>query len=398
MMTREIQVWFLFFFTFDAYSKLVNEQVQFMKIYKQFLFLFLFGIPVFSQNTYLLEGTLGTATIFMEITEYENNYIEGNYFYQKSLKDIRLNGKFEETSYRLFFGNDYGEEEYQEKFELTKTKSEFSGQWKNKAGKTIAVRLNKIDFSKYKSFKNENSENNLDLVKLSLLNFTQDSISTYKNQEIIWLKETHCNAPFFRLGKTFSEETKKNINPVLVNIHEEMTLNQLSCSSPFSYNEGKGIDYSISIGYLDENLLGFQVFSSYFCGGAHPDFGGDGYLIDMHHGKRYDIDSIIAFDESVTSYGDENFEQFSTYRATFFAPKLFELINQKEKFGTANNEEDYCDYTEKEIWEFPQWNFTTKGIEFTPVFARVARSCEHPFLIDFKDLKPFKNTNFPYDF
>lgn len=333
----------------------------------------------------------------MEITEYDNNYIEGNYFYQKSLKDIRLNGKFNDDNYTLFFGNDYGEETYQEQFELTKTKNDFSGKWENKAGKRITVVLKKIDFTKYASFKNEASDNNLDVIKLSLLNFTQDSISTYKNQEIIWLKETHCNAPFFRLGKTFSEETKKKINVILANTHSEMTLNQLNCSSPFSYNEGNGIEYNISIGYLNENLLGYQIFSSYFCGGAHPDFGGEGNLIDMHTGKSYDIDSILAFDMSVTSYGDENFEQFSTYRATYFAPKLFELIHPNEQFGTANNEDDYCDYTEKEIWDFPQWNFTEKGIEFTPIFARVARSCEKPFLVEFERLKKYKNITFPYD-
>ncbi|NHN27449.1 hypothetical protein FIA58_017350 [Flavobacterium jejuense] len=367
-----------------------------MKFYLQICLTLLFSLPLFSQNTYYLEGKLGKSTIFMEITEYDNNYIEGNYFYQKSLKDIRLNGKFNEATYVLFFGNDYGEEEYQEKFELLKTTNDFSGKWKNKAGKTIAVQLKKIDFNKYNSLNNQEIENNLDLVKLSLLNFTQDSISTYKNQEIIWLKETHCNAPFFRLGKTFSEETKKNINTILAKTHTEMTLNQLSCSSPFSYNEGNGIEYSISIGFLNDNLLGYQIFSSYFCGGAHPDFGGEGNLIDMHTGKNYDIDSILAFDKSVTSYGDENFEQFSTYRATFFAPKLFKLINQNEKFGTSNNEDDYCDYTENEIWDFPQWNFTEKGIEFTPVFARVARSCEMAFLVDFEKLKPFKNPSFPY--
>ena len=105
----------------------------------------------FAQNTYYLEGKLGKSVIFMEISEYDNNYLEGNYFYEKSLKDIRLNGKFNAQSYNLYFGNDYEETEFEEKFELTKVNSDFIGQWKNKAGKNIAVTLKKIDFSKYKS-------------------------------------------------------------------------------------------------------------------------------------------------------------------------------------------------------------------------------------------------------
>ena len=57
-----------------------------------------------------------------------------------------------------------------------------------------------------------------------------------------------------------------------------MAINQLSCSNYSAYNDAEGIDYSTSISYWDSNLLGFSNFSSYFCGGAHPDFGSTGYL------------------------------------------------------------------------------------------------------------------------
>ena len=55
-----------------------------MKITFKILFFLLIPILSFAQNTYYLEGKLGKSVIFMEISEYDNNYLEGNYFYEKS--------------------------------------------------------------------------------------------------------------------------------------------------------------------------------------------------------------------------------------------------------------------------------------------------------------------------
>ncbi|WP_130733491.1 hypothetical protein [Flavobacterium sp. J27] len=381
-----------------------------MNIAFKILFFLLISWQIPAQNTYFLEGKLGKSIIYMEITEYDNNYIEGNYFYQTSLKDIRLNGKYNEDSYTLYFGNDYGEDFFEEKFELVKKESNFKGKWKNKAGKSINITLRTIDFDRFKKTFSTEIEEDLSLVKLNYLHFIQDSITIHKNQEIIWFKETHCEVPFFRLGNTFSEEIKNKINPILTSKHNKLVLNQLGCSSPFNYNTGTGIEYTTTLSYLTEDLLGFHIFSSYFCGGAHPDFGGEGNLIDLQTGKEFTLDEIIAFDTSVTVYSEKNFSRFAAYRNTYFAPKLFEIINLKENFETPKEEkeeekeeeneegEGFCNYTAITIWEFPEWNFTEKGIEFTPTFARFARNCQQPFLVEFEKIKTYKNPKFPYDF
>ncbi|VXB17955.1 conserved hypothetical protein [Flavobacterium sp. 9AF] len=369
-----------------------------MKTYLKLVFFLFINYNLFSQNTYYLEGTVGKSNIYMQITEYDNNYIEGNYFYQKSLKDIHLNGKYKDVYFTLYFGNDYGEEAFEEKFELEKINNKFTGKWVNKTGKTIPVSLKSINFTQYKKPIFKEFDDNLDLIKLNYLNFEQDSIQNYNNQQIIWYSESHCEAPFFRIGESFSTAKKNTINPILIDKHYEIALNQLSCSSPFSYNTGNGIEYSVSITFLNDNLLGYEIFSSYYCGGAHPDFGSEGNLINLHSGKKYELDEIIAFDTSVTKYSDDNFTLFSTYRNTYFAPILYELINLKQKFTQPEESEDYCDYTQLDIWNYPQWSFTEKGIEFTPVFPRVARNCEDTFLVEFESLKKYKHPNFPYNF
>jgi hypothetical protein len=228
------------------------------------------------------------------------------------------------------------------------------------------------------------------------MEFKQDSVSKFHGKELIWYSEKHCYSPFFRLGNYFSEKSKSVINPILNTIQIQNSLAQLGCSSRFEYNTGDGIEYTVKINYLNENLLGFNIFSSWFCGGAHPDFGGQGYLLDLNNGKEYEIDDILAFDKTVTNEKQGGFDAYSAYRQNFFAPKIFELINNYTQL--TNDAERDCDYTDLEIWNFPSWNITEEGIEFTPSFYRAARACEDSFLVPFESLKQFKNPKFLYNF
>ncbi len=365
-----------------------------------FLSLVLFSGLANAQEEYYLEGKINKASIFMTIDVYgsDADNVQATYFYKSSLKDIQLEGNQNKTSFNLVF-KDYSTnvEKPFEKFELTKSKdNSFKGFWINKNGKKFPVSLKPINFSKYAKASIE-IQNKMDAVKLSLLEFKQDSVSVYKGKQFTWFSEKHCESPFFRLGGNFPDKNKSVVNPVLQKIHLENTLNQLDCSSRYSYSEGKNIEYTIGIHYLNANLLGFQVFSSWDCGGAHPDFGGKGYLFDLNNGKEYQLDQIIAFDKSVTTEAQSSFELYAAYRTNFFAPKLYALIDQNEHFQKPKDDAEDCDYTDLEIWDFPSWNFTEKGIEFTPIFARYMRACETSFLVTFKQLEPYRNSSFPYE-
>lgn len=350
----------------------------------------------FSQH-YYLEGTLGKHKIYLTIFESENQVI-ANYFYQNSLKDIMLEGTKNKNNY-VFSFTEKTEENITEEFKLLKQKNNFAGFWTNKNGKKLKVNLASINFNSFKKPKNNiDFENKMDIVKENFIQFKEDSTSVYNGKKIIWLSEKHCNSKFFRLSDDFSENTKKIVNSILEEIHIKQTLSQLNCSSLFYYNDGNNIENTITITFLNKNLLGFTIFSSWYCGGAHPDFGSNGYLLDLNNGKKFQIDEIIAFDKSVTTEEKSSFEAYSNYRNNFFAPKLFELINKNKNFKKPEKEDEGCDYTNIDIWQFPSWSYTEKGIEFTPYFARYMRSCEEPFLVSFKDLEQYKNQEFNYGF
>ncbi|MGX7667214.1 hypothetical protein [Flavobacterium pedocola] len=362
----------------------------------------LYSFLIFGQNNYYLEGKLGKSKIYMylEVYDTEENAVQARYFYESSLKDIVLEGTLVNGKFELFF-KDYATDKIFEKFELTRLpNNRFKGFWSNQAAKKTALELKPIDFSKFKTNPIVKKEDDpLDVIKLQFIKFSKDSTSLYNHKKIDWYSEKHCKVPFFRLSDDFAAASREKINPQLNTIHLEEVLSQLNCSTRYNYSEGNGIEYTVKIGFLNKDLLGFEMFRSWDCGGAHPDFGGQGYLLDFNTGKSYQLDEIIAFDKSVTYDKDNNFSAYSEYRTKYFAPKLFELINATQHFKKpADSEEDGCDYTNLEFWNFVSWHFTADGIEFTPYFYRAARSCEEPFPVSFDALRKYKNPSFPYTF
>ncbi|MBZ4036081.1 hypothetical protein K6T82_15015 [Flavobacterium sp. 17A] len=362
------------------------------------LFLLYSTFAFCQDQTYYLEGTLGKSKIFMKIQIFkydDRTNVNTVYFYQNSLKDIQLEGKLNSNNFTLYFKpNDV----VTEKFYLKKSaNNNFDGFWYDAKEKQLPVHLTPINFANYKSnLKLQSQEDKLNFVKFKFLEFKKTKTTTYNNKEFVWYAEKHCDSEFFRLGGNFSEKNKNAVNPVLDEIHIQKTLIQLNCSSRFQYSEGKGIETTATINFLNNNLLGFETTDSWDCGGAHPDFGSSGFLVDLNNGKEYEIDDILAFDKSVTGDKKDNFTAFSKYRNDFFAPKLLELITSIEHFKKPATDDD-CDYTNVEYWDFVSWSFTEKGITFTPYFPRYNRACEEPFLVPFEKLTKYKNPKFLYN-
>lgn len=341
---------------------------------------------VLAHKEYKLQGTIGTVPIYMSIDDYsqedpnDDRSLMGRYFYQSSLKDIVLWGNNKNNTYHLIVES--GVDEIAETFTLIKKGDNFEGTWVGSKGKTLPVVLKPIDVDNIQNpyldiyfISKMKTQDPFNYARSSFIKLERNSVSDLNDKSIIWFSEKHCDAPFFRLGNGFEKEQLATINPMLDEIHFENILSQLSCSSNWSYSDGTGIDYTTTIGYLDNNLIGFDIFSSWFCGGAHPDFGGVGYLLDLNSGKSYDLKDIYDIDTSV----------------------IYNLVKEQQGFQKPTGEDDYCDYTELEYWEYARWTISKEGINFTPYFYRAARACEESFLVPFSKLRPYKKQDFPYN-
>lgn len=356
-------------------------------------------LPAKAQDkTYYLQGSIGNYPIAMRITCYNDTDCAGSrYYYRKTMKDIVLDG--EKKGNHFTIGTSKYNEDAHEMFDLQQQADQsFTGTWSS-GKKKLPVKLQAINTASisnpFKSIKIEKDllDDPYEYLRATSLGFVKDSVTKQGNKELVWFHEKASAVSFFRLGNGFSPLQLQKTNAQLDQVHLESALSQLSCSGPW----GGSIDFTVHIGYLDENLLGFDIFSSWDCGGAHPDFGGKGYLLELNTGHRFDIDDILAFDASVTTEARSGFDAFSKYRGDFFAPKLLALMDKAHHFKEPKSDDD-CSYTEAELWVFPAWQYSTEGISFIPGFPRVMRACEEPFLLTFEQLKAYRNPKFPYPF
>lgn len=374
-----------------------------MSLIQKLGLIFCLLLPVYegtAQEYHYLQGTIGSYPVAMRISCYnDTDCSDTRYYYKKVLKDIVLEGSKKGNHYTLGTSK-YNETEAREAFDLQlQPDQSFTGTWTYK-GKKQPVKLKPIDTAliknPYKTVKaiSENIQSDpYEYLRSASLSFIRDSVTKYKDKELVWLHEKGSDMSFFRLGNGFSPVQRKKINAVLDDVHITEAMNQLTCSGPW----GGTIDFTVTVNYLDEHLLGFHIFSSWNCGGAHPDFGGTGYLLELNTGKQFELDDILAFDASVTTEARSGFDKYSQYRNDFFAPKLMALMIKIHGFEKPAGEDD-CDYTDQEIWDFPSWEFTESGIQFTPIFGRAMRACEDAYLLTFDQLSAYKNPEFPYPF
>lgn len=340
----------------------------------------------------------------------EPKILDVRYYYFSSLKDIVLEGRRNKNQFTFLFNEEGGK--FDEKFVLTKdAKGVFKGNWIHKFGKKLAVVLKPILVTAIKNpykfipfiavYKNTDP---YEYMRSSKLTFKTDSISSYKGQTLRWVTETHGKCPGFYLDSSFSDATQQLINKKLEAINVENAMNQLSCATQWDYSDGGGIEMSFTLNYLDENLFSFSIWKSWFCGGAHPDFGFDSYLMDLHTGHEYALEELIAFDKSVVIYDEkaDNFTEYVAYQRDYFAPKILALLKEQGSvYADYNSEEDPCMelYNDPESWTFANWEFTEDGLRISCSVARAARACEtESFTIPFTKFISYKRSAFPYKF
>jgi hypothetical protein len=381
------------------------------------LFLILLGARSIASTSYFLEGTIGKARICMRFEDFTESYpndepriTDVRYYYLSSLKDIVLEGTRNKNQFTFLFNEEAGK--YDEKFVLTKdAKGIFKGNWFHKSGKKLAVILKPIQVNAiknpYKHIPFINAYKNSDpfeYLRSSKLSFKTDSLSKYHNQLFRWVRETHGTCYGFYLDSTFKPTVRHRVNPKLEEILIENAMNQLSCATQWDYSDGSGIEISYHLNFLNADLLSFTIWQSWFCGGAHPDFGYNSYLIDLNTGKEYALEELIAFDKSAVVYDEkaDNFTDYVAYQRDFFAPRILQmLIEQGSVYTDYNSEEDPCMelYNDPESWTFANWEYTAEGLRFSCSVARAARACEtESFTIPFGKFAAYKQSSFPYSF
>ena len=319
----------------------------------------------------------------MELTSWDDTVASARYFYETKRKDIELNGIIRKDGLiSVVYYNNYEKkfDSRSEKLELKKTKNGYTGTWST-IQKQLPVNLYffsiddiKNPFSKYSYVQKMKTESPLDYVRTAGLQFIKDSISKKNGYYLDWYHEKYSGIQLFRLRKENMTEAIKKINEQLQEVQVTQSNGYLTCVSSRTETEyNQGIDHI----FLNTDLLSVNISTSYYCGGAHPDFNFSALNFDLSTGTPLKLDDIIWFGK--TKPPQEHSPEWYRYRDSVFAPKIVALLQQLYPVQMKSTEdEDGCNYADPEVWDFPNWYFTNKGLYLGAYFARVTRSCDEP--------------------
>jgi len=145
-----------------------------------------------------------------------------------------------------------------------------------------------------------------------------------------------------------------------------------------------GDEYSqtVTLHYIDVDAISMSIFTSYDCGGAHPDFGDRPLTIDGRTGEELRLEDVMYVGTGAPpAYqpGGRN-DAYFRYRDQVLAPwlaKTMKRLHPKDMPAVADDAGD-CDYNQPSIWAFVNWHLRPDGIYVGPSFARALRACEYP--------------------
>lgn len=325
----------------------------------------------FSQ-TNSFSGTIGKYPIYIQFT-LEGNTVEGYYFYKNKLVDISLSGNYKTGLITLMSKDIYGETaENPEVFKFKWPNKLPEGTWTHR-GKPLPLKLAALTPKETNSPKCSNPylkkeayiANDLTKVKIGLFKLKQDGPVTTVNQvKIRSFTEVLTGISLFRIDSGLVAEKQKDANLYLEYLHLSEFLENLDCAS---YSEDGSSNYHFDAFAITVSnaFVGFSVFKSYYCGGAHPDEENYGVNYDLNTKKQIQPGDYLilgkesTFEERIYTYLSK------TYSGYFDGERDSDMMD--------------CEYQEKDLWTADcKFTFTSEGLKLHPSFSHYKAPCLDP--------------------
>ena len=335
-------------------------------------------------NTQLrLKGTIGKATVYLELSEEGTEYF-GRYYYKNQLIDIPLKGALKsgvysfETNYDEF----YGSPEIKEFLVFKKSGEKYIGNW-SRNGKRLSVSFTVIKPNEFVSKRLANNPvlhelklSGIDLFKLDLFNLSgKDSVII--DQGLTWrsFTETHTGLEMPRIDSGLPDGKQKVANQYLERTHIQRFLEMLDCSA--AGGELTDFGYSYSIEVIDESILSLSFFNYFMCVGMmHPEEANYAVIIDLEQGKE--LKNTDFLNENAFEMDQDENEAFQVLVYNYFKktlPELFDETTEEE----AKLSGDDCEFNRIELWTADmEMHLTRDGLKLLPYFPHIMAPCLEP--------------------
>lgn len=331
-------------------------------------------LAMVAQAGEVYQGKVGRMPVVMTLDASSDGTVSGRYFYRKYRKDIPLSGKWEGKSLLLSEGWDNSEPE-KVAMRLERSGNGLRGEWVGK--KPLSIVLTVVDGHAIEIpdpvLASWRQRDPYELLRLEGLSFKTNKSELFQGYGLQWLQEPQSNITLFRITSGLPAEQLGKLNNMLADSQWSEVASYFQCmSSPM----GGEFDQTVTPHLISPNLLSASIFTGYFCGGAHPDFGDSPLNINVATGEVLTLEDLLWVGSGAPVKFDKSYDPAeSEYRNKLLAPWLVQEFQRLYPDEMTSDPEE-CNYADSSVWEVNSWYMTEKGIVFEPYFPRVARNCE----------------------
>jgi len=278
--------------------------------------------------------------------------------------------------------------------------SGWQGSWTDTQGKILPLHLTPVSLSPSKNdaYLDRLRQNDpYEYLRVSDLPLVLGKLQSFMGYKLQWWREPQSKIAFFTLASGFPDTQLALLNNQLKARMIQEVINYHSCMMSASHFAKAVFKQKVTPEFISPAVISAKVFTEYDCGGAHPDVSDAALNLDAQTSKHLALEDVFWVGKEKPfhySYGAESdlyngnrdnaeannvsFETFLTYRESRFSSSLISTLNRLYPDKMQKNIRDSdCDYRDDEIWYYPNWYFTSKGLMVVPSFARAMRSCEN---------------------
>ena len=340
-------------------------------------------------------GTLGKMPIVVELNITQQDEVTGRYFYEKYHRDLPLSGALQNSTLTLTEGNNrYGDDKPLSTLELEETGSGWQGEWKSPQGKKLPVKLIEARLTAPTS-------STLPLIaalpysepyeylRLQGLKLKPAKKENFMGYDLQWWTEPETKISLFSVESGLSKDDQQRVNQQLLGRLWNEVISYHGCQ----LQGGENVEFmqQAQPKMISPAVVSLNISTSYYCGGAHPDFGDSPLNIDVKTGHPLSLEDVFWVGKGTPilhaerdSLGDKPLStdesnaryQYVSKELVPWVIKQFTALYPTEMKKPTGD--DDCNFQDESIWGTSPWYFTEKGLYLGAYFARVQRSCDSP--------------------
>lgn len=340
-------------------------------------------------------GTLGKMPIVVELDITQQDEVTGRYFYEKYHRDLPLSGALQNSTLTLTEGNNrYGNDKPLSTLELEETGSGWQGEWKSPQGKKLPVKLiearltaptsSALPFIAALPYSEP-----YEYLRLQVLKLKPAKKENFMGYDLQWWTEPETKISLFSVESGLSKDDQQRVNQQLLGRLWNEVISYHGCQ----LQGGENVEFmqQVQPKMISPAVVSLNISTSYYCGGAHPDFGDSPLNIDVKTGHPLSLEDVLWVGEGKPllhaereSLGDEPLSKDeSNARYQYVSKELVPWVIKQftalypNEMKTPTGDDD-CNFQDESIWGTSPWYFTEKGLYLGAYFARVQRSCDRP--------------------